>query len=149
MRKRTEPVEVERPPHKPVHRSRGGILTSVQPILNLSYPGYARSVAHLHLCVVPVPRLLCECDRDSLTPQCVLTVFAVALKDKYGLNELQIGLCYLPSGVGSILSSLINGRQLDYFFRREERRVGGDYRTHKEFRIEITRIRWVGRERST
>lgn len=79
----------------------------------------------------------------------MLTVFAVALKDKYGLNELQIGLCYLPSGVGSILSSLINGRQLDYFFRREERRVGGDYRTHKEFRIEITRIRWVGRERST
>lgn len=75
----------------------------------------------------------------------MLTVFAVALKDIYGLNELQIGLCYLPCGVATIMSSLINGRQLDFFFRREERRVGGDYRTHKEFRIEITRIRYVTR----
>lgn len=68
-------------------------------------------------------------------------MFSTALKDKYGLNELQIGLCYLPSGVGTILASVLNGRQLDYYFRREERRVGGDYRTHSEFRIEKTRIR--------
>lgn len=26
---------------------------------------------------------------------CLLTVFSTALKDTYGLNELQIGLCYL------------------------------------------------------
>lgn len=71
-----------------------------------------------------------------------LTLFSTALKNSYGLSELKIGLCYLPSGIGSIISSQLNGRQLDYYFRREERRVGGDYRAKpEEFNIEKTRIR--------
>ncbi|KAG8992036.1 hypothetical protein FRB94_012033 [Tulasnella sp. JGI-2019a] len=75
---------------------------------------------------------------------CVLTVYSTALTDKYKLSELQIGLCYLPSGIGSIISSLINGRQLDYYYRKEERRVGGDYRKKREeFRIELTRLRCI------
>ncbi|OWT38522.1 hypothetical protein AYX14_05816 [Cryptococcus neoformans] len=71
-----------------------------------------------------------------------LTLFSTALKNSYGLSELKIGLCYLPSGIGSIISSQLNGRQLDYYFHREERRVGGDYRAKpEEFNIEKTRIR--------
>jgi hypothetical protein len=47
-----------------------------------------------------------------------------------------------PSGAGSILTVFLNGRQLDYFYRKEERRVGGDYRKKPdEFRIDLTRIR--------
>ncbi|KAL8291258.1 hypothetical protein RQP46_002236 [Phenoliferia psychrophenolica] len=73
---------------------------------------------------------------------CVLTVYSTALLDTYHLTELQIGLCYLPSGLGSICSSLLNGRQLDYYYRKEEARVGGDYRKKPdEFRIHLTRIR--------
>ncbi|WWC87498.1 uncharacterized protein L201_002388 [Kwoniella dendrophila CBS 6074] len=71
-----------------------------------------------------------------------LTLYSTVLKDKYGLSELKIGLCYLPSGVGTIISTQLNGRQLDYYFRKEEKRVGGDYRKKpEEFDIEYTRIR--------
>ncbi|EIW69113.1 hypothetical protein TREMEDRAFT_31494 [Tremella mesenterica DSM 1558] len=73
-----------------------------------------------------------------------LTVYSTALKDSYGLSELKIGLCYLPSGIGSVCSSLLNGRQIDYYYRREERRVGGDYRKKgEEFKIEYTRLRCI------
>ncbi|OCF45038.1 hypothetical protein I317_01089 [Kwoniella heveanensis CBS 569] len=72
----------------------------------------------------------------------ILTVYSTALKESYGLSELKIGLCYLPSGIGTIISAQLNGRQLDFWFRREERRVGGDYRKKPEtFDIEYTRIR--------
>ncbi|KAM0753668.1 MFS general substrate transporter [Meredithblackwellia eburnea MCA 4105] len=75
---------------------------------------------------------------------CILTVFSTALKDSYNLGELQLGLCYLPSGIGSIVSSQLNGKQIDWYFRREEKRVGGDYRKKPdEFNIESTRIRCI------
>ena len=49
-----------------------------------------------------------------------------------------------PSGIGSVVSSLLNGRQIDYYYRREERRVGGDYRKKgEEFRVEYTRLRCI------
>jgi hypothetical protein len=49
-----------------------------------------------------------------------------------------------PSGIGTICSALTNGRLIDYYYRREERRVGGDYRKKgEEFRLEITRFRIV------
>jgi hypothetical protein len=37
---------------------------------------------------------------------------------------------------------LVNGRQLDWYFKKEEARAGGDYRKKGEqFRIDITRLR--------
>lgn len=36
----------------------------------------------------------------------------------YGFNELQIGLSFLPYGVGALLASLFNGRILDWRFRK-------------------------------
>ncbi|WWC69009.1 uncharacterized protein I206_102945 [Kwoniella pini CBS 10737] len=72
----------------------------------------------------------------------ILTVYSTALKDTYKLSELQIGLCYLPSGIGTIISAQLNGRQLDFWYQKEEKKVGGDYRKKpEEFDIEYTRIR--------
>jgi len=44
--------------------------------------------------------------------------------DIYGFNELQIGLCFIPFGVGSFLAPIINGKLLDWNFRRVARQAG-------------------------
>jgi multidrug resistance protein len=36
----------------------------------------------------------------------------------YGFDALQIGLCFIPIGIGSSLASVINGKLLDYNYRR-------------------------------
>jgi multidrug resistance protein len=36
----------------------------------------------------------------------------------YGLNDLQVGLCYIPFGLGATLASIGNGKFLDYNYRR-------------------------------
>lgn len=72
---------------------------------------------------------------------CCLTIFSTVLKEKYGLNDLMVGLCYLPSGAGTIISTILNGKQVDYFYRREEKRCGGDHRVRPDFRVELTRHR--------
>lgn len=72
---------------------------------------------------------------------CCLTIFSTVLKEKYGLSDLMVGLCYLPSGAGTIISTILNGKQVDYFYRREEKRCGGDHRACPDFRVELTRHR--------
>lgn len=42
----------------------------------------------------------------------------------YHFNDLQIGLCYIPYGVAGFVSPLINGRLLDWNFRRVAARAG-------------------------
>ncbi|KAL1976906.1 hypothetical protein VTN31DRAFT_3188 [Thermomyces dupontii] len=42
----------------------------------------------------------------------------------YGLSDLQIGLCYLPFGMGSALASVVNGKLLDFNYRRIATRLG-------------------------
>ncbi|KAH8593483.1 major facilitator superfamily domain-containing protein [Bisporella sp. PMI_857] len=41
----------------------------------------------------------------------------------YGFNDLQIGLCYLPFGVGCAIASYVNGRILDFNYKRVARQV--------------------------
>ncbi|KAI9842724.1 MAG: hypothetical protein M1838_003004 [Thelocarpon superellum] len=36
----------------------------------------------------------------------------------YGFNNLQIGLCYLPFGIGSVIGSVVFGRVMDWNYRR-------------------------------
>ena len=49
-----------------------------------------------------------------------------------------------PNGFGTIISSQLSGHQLDWYYRREEKRVGGDYRKKgDEFRVDLTRIRCI------
>ncbi|WPH03570.1 major facilitator superfamily domain-containing protein [Acrodontium crateriforme] len=42
----------------------------------------------------------------------------------YGFDDLQIGLCYLPFGLASFLAPLINGRLVDWNFRRVAEKLG-------------------------
>lgn len=42
----------------------------------------------------------------------------------YAFNDLQIGLCYLPFGAGSASSTFINGKILDWNYRRVARTLG-------------------------
>lgn len=44
-------------------------------------------------------------------------------KQAYNLNELHIGLCYIASGIGSLLSSLTMGHVVDWNFRRHAARL--------------------------
>ncbi|CAL5869590.1 uncharacterized protein PFLUO_LOCUS3820 [Penicillium psychrofluorescens] len=39
-------------------------------------------------------------------------------RDLYGLDDLQIGLCYIPFGVGATIASIGNGKFLDFNYRR-------------------------------
>ncbi|KAI8060855.1 major facilitator superfamily domain-containing protein [Gongronella butleri] len=38
--------------------------------------------------------------------------------ERYGLSTVQVGLCFLGQGAGSMLGSLTSGRALDYIYRR-------------------------------
>lgn len=42
----------------------------------------------------------------------------------YGFNALQIGLCFIPFGVGSMLAALVNGQLLDRNFARWCKKLG-------------------------
>jgi multidrug resistance protein len=44
-------------------------------------------------------------------------------KQAYNLNELDIGLCYIANGMGSLLSSLTMGHVVDWNFRRHAARL--------------------------
>ena len=44
-------------------------------------------------------------------------------KQAYNLNELDIGLCYIANGIGSLLSSLTMGHVVDWNFRRYATRL--------------------------
>lgn len=67
----------------------------------------------------------------------------------YQYNELEVGLCYLPYGIGSCLASLVQGYVVDWNYRRIARRRGdlAAGRTKREvliaFPIETARIQLV------
>ncbi|KAL4805147.1 major facilitator superfamily domain-containing protein [Aspergillus unguis] len=43
--------------------------------------------------------------------------------DLYGLNDLQIGLCYIPFGLGATVASIATGKLLDFNYRRIAKRM--------------------------
>jgi len=45
-------------------------------------------------------------------------------KNSYAFNELQIGLSYLPRGVGIIIGNFCNGRVMDHNYKAVARKVG-------------------------
>jgi multidrug resistance protein len=49
----------------------------------------------------------------------VLSTLSTQLSSRFGFNSIQIGLCYLPIGLGSISSRWTVGTLLDWNFRRE------------------------------
>jgi multidrug resistance protein len=48
----------------------------------------------------------------------------VLYADIYGLNSLDIGLCYITMGFGSLVSALTMGHVVDWNFRRHARKLG-------------------------
>jgi len=69
------------------------------------------------------------------------TIFSTLLDDQYGLNDILIGVCYIPNGIGTGVSALVAGRFMDTAYKKEKKRVGGDHKEcPNEFRLEKTRF---------
>ncbi|KAF1938015.1 MFS general substrate transporter [Clathrospora elynae] len=66
----------------------------------------------------------------------------------YGLNELQVGLCYIANGIASLISSLTMGLLVDWNFRRHAKAMGvpiirGKQQDLSNFPIERVRMQIV------
>jgi MFS family permease len=75
----------------------------------------------------------------------VMASIPAMYKEIYDFNDLQIGLCYIPFGVGCAVASFINGKLLDRNYKKVAKQVGftidrkrGDDLRH--FPIERARI---------
>ncbi|KAF2025807.1 MFS general substrate transporter [Setomelanomma holmii] len=69
-------------------------------------------------------------------------------RNAYHLNELDIGLCYIANGMGSLLSSLTMGYVVDWNFRRHAKAIGmtitkGKQQDLSNFPIERVRLEIV------
>ena len=78
----------------------------------------------------------------------VLSSMPSQFGEKYKFNTLQIGLCYIPTGLGSMLSSFVVGRFLNWNFRRHARLLGMEIVDRKQqdltnFPIEAARLQVV------
>jgi MFS family permease len=78
----------------------------------------------------------------------VLSSMPAEFGEKYNFNTLQIGLCYIPTGLGSMLSSLVVGKFLNWNFRRHARLRGMEIVDKKQqdltnFPIEAARLQVV------
>ncbi|KAK9466133.1 major facilitator superfamily domain-containing protein [Lipomyces arxii] len=78
---------------------------------------------------------------------CVTVGFSSQMKVVHGLNTLQIGLCFLPYGLGCAIGSMVGGKFLDREFSRYAARAGyKDARTVRndiEFPIERARLQII------
>lgn len=75
----------------------------------------------------------------------VLSVLTSQLESRFGFSSIQIGLCYLPLGFGSLASRWTVGFLLDKNFRREAKRQGLEIVKNKQqdisaFDIEKARL---------
>ncbi|KAI1107867.1 major facilitator superfamily transporter [Jackrogersella minutella] len=76
---------------------------------------------------------------------CVATVMPTQLAENYGFDEIKIGLMYLPMVGGSIGAAFINGRLMNWNYRRHCKLQGVPYERTKqqdltEFPIERARL---------
>ncbi|KAK3389491.1 major facilitator superfamily domain-containing protein [Podospora didyma] len=78
----------------------------------------------------------------------IIATLSTELARIYGYSDLQIGLCYLPYGLGCCASAVVNGHILDWNYRRLARKIGFriDYKRGDDlakFPIEKARIQPV------
>lgn len=76
----------------------------------------------------------------------IQTVIPLAFKDIYHYNELEIGLSYLPRGVGIIIGGYANGKLLDWNYRITAKQIGHEINQAQgddisQFPIETARTR--------
>ena len=55
---------------------------------------------------------------------CVQTSIPAIYKENYGFGELEIGLCYLTGGAGTVLGGYANGKLMDWNYKVTARAVG-------------------------
>ncbi|KAK1088479.1 hypothetical protein LTR33_000520 [Friedmanniomyces endolithicus] len=75
-------------------------------------------------------------------------IIPVLYEEIYGLNTLDIGLCYITMGMGSLTSALTTGHIVDWNFRRHAKRLGmtitkGKQQDLRNFPIERVRLEVV------
>lgn len=63
---------------------------------------------------------------------CVTSTIPQIFEQIYGFNTLQIGLSFLPFGVGAFLAPLMNGRLLDWHFRYTAEKAGMSHLVDKK-----------------
>jgi MFS family permease len=78
----------------------------------------------------------------------VMTGMPSQFQAKYGFNNLQIGLCYLPIGFGSLTAAVVQGHFLDWNFRRHSKKLAIEINKSKQqdltkFPIEAARLQVV------
>ncbi|KAJ6444552.1 chloramphenicol resistance protein [Purpureocillium lavendulum] len=78
----------------------------------------------------------------------VSATLATLFKEIYKFDELEVGLCYLPYGIGCCLASLVSGYIVDWNYRRVAKKLGLPVRRRKgddlnKFPIEHARIQIV------
>ncbi|KAI0176402.1 major facilitator superfamily transporter [Hypoxylon sp. FL1284] len=76
---------------------------------------------------------------------CVATVMPTQLAANYGFDEIQVGLMYLPMVGGSIVAAFVNGRLMNWNYRRHCRLQGVPFERSKQqdlagFPIERARL---------
>jgi multidrug resistance protein len=73
----------------------------------------------------------------------ILTGLPQQLTSTYHYNSVQVGLCYLPIGLGPMLVRPVIGRIMDANFRRHARLLGVEIVKNKQQDIEGFPIEWV------
>lgn len=95
----------------------------------------------------PIPSLRIAVDKESglvlfysTIVFCSIYIVNAAMPSQfaaiYGFNSLQIGLCYIPIGIGSLVSIMSVGRLTDWNFRRHARIAGIDIAKGRESNLE-------------
>ncbi|KAK1147333.1 hypothetical protein N8T08_001410 [Aspergillus melleus] len=76
----------------------------------------------------------------------VISTLSAQLESRFNFNAIQVGLCYLPFGIGSLTSRWTVGAVLDWNFKREAKKQGLSIVKNKqqdirEFDIEAARLK--------
>jgi multidrug resistance protein len=73
----------------------------------------------------------------------ILTGLPQQLSSTYHYNSIQVGLCYLPIGLGAMLVRPLIGRIMDANFRRHAQKLGVEIERNKQHNIDDFPIEWV------
>jgi multidrug resistance protein len=73
----------------------------------------------------------------------VITSLPQQLSSTYHYNSIQVGLCYLPIGLGPLLIRPIIGRIMDANFRRHARKLGVEIVANKQHNIDGFPVEWA------
>ncbi|KAG2180593.1 hypothetical protein INT44_003597 [Umbelopsis vinacea] len=67
----------------------------------------------------------------------MLAAYSRLLETTYNLNELHAGLCYIPTGIGCIVGSMLEGKILDRDFRIISKQHGYDAKVLKRGNLDV------------